>query len=414
MGIVDTAVVGRFGVPALIGGLAVGAILIDLLFVTFNFLRFGTAGLTAQAHGAENEKEKQAILARALGIAMIAGGLIILASPIILWVGLYFMAPNDAVSEATSSYFLIRNLGSPFALGNYVILGWLLGANRSNLGVFLQIFINASNIVLSIVLGLVAGWGVSGVAIATVIAEVTGFGLGVIVCWQLLDHTSRPSWSRISEVAAWKRLVNLNADIMVRSFSLFFAFAFFTAQGTKFGETTLAANAVLLHFFLVSGYFLDGSAAAAEQLCGRAIGANYRAGFWQALKLSTFWNLVLSVILLAVFVLFGKWMIALMTVNESIRETAAVYMYWVYALPLVGMLAFQLDGVFIGATWSRDMSIMMVVSLAIYLSVWHLLESGWGNHGLWLSLHVFMAARAFTLALRLSANIKSSFRNVAA
>ena len=411
MGIVDTAVVGQFGVPALIGGLAIGAILIDLLFVTFNFLRYGTVGLTAQAYGANDEKERQAILARALSIAIVAGILLIVLSPLILWAGLHFMAPTDAVAEAASDYFLIRNLGSPFALGNYVILGWLLGCDQSNKGVLIQIVINCFNIGLSLFLGLSLGWGISGVAIATVLAEISGFIFGSVVCWRLLDHQVRPSWGRLTNIGAWKRLVNLNSDIMIRSFSLLFAFAYFTAQGTKFGETTLAANAVLMHFFLVSGFFLDGSAAAAEQLCERAIGANYRAGFWKALKLSTFWNFLLAILLVVVFFLFGDWLIGVMTSSPEVQETAAIYMYWAFALPLIGMLAFQLDGVYMGATWSRDMSIMMVLSLAIYLLAWLLLEERLANHGLWLSLHIFMVARAITLLSRIPANMRKSFPN---
>ena len=170
--------------------------------------------------------------------------------------GLWFMNPGDAVAEATSTYFLIRMLCAPFTLGNYVILGWLLGIGRSGLTLAVQLLLNGTNIVFSIVLGLWFGWQIEGVAIATVIGEVLAFGIGCIVCWKLLDHSIRPSKQRVMDWTAWKRLINLNFDIMLRSFALLFAFAYFTAQAAKFGEVTLAANAILMHFFLIAGYLL--------------------------------------------------------------------------------------------------------------------------------------------------------------
>jgi len=409
LGLVDTAVVGQFGNAALIGGLAVGAIVIDLVFTTFNFLRGGTSALAAQALGADDEKERQAVLARALAIAVLSGIFMAIASPLILWVGLWFMAPGDAVAEATSTYFLIRMISAPFALGNYAILGWLLGIGRSGITLAVQILLNGTNIILSIVLGLWLEWQIEGVAIATVIGEVIAFMVGLIVCWKLLDHSVRPSKQRILERSAWKRLVNLNADIMVRSFALLFAFAYFTAQGAGFSEVTLAANAILMHFFLIAGYFLDGLATAAEQICGRAVGANYREGFWRGVRLSSLWNIIMALACSVLFVLTGPWLIDLMSTNTDVRATAHTYLLWAALVPLAGVLAFQMDGVFIGATWSRDMSIMMILSLMLYLLSWQLLKEPMGNHGLWLSLHLFLIIRGITLVFRLRPNVVKTF-----
>ena len=197
LGVVDTAVVGQFGNAALIGGLAVGAIIIDLLFTTFNFLRSGTTGLVSQAFGAGDEKEKQAILFRALVIAIAAGLIAILLSPLLLELGLWFMNPGNAVSEATSEYFLLRMLSAPLALGNYVILGWLLGLGESWKTLALQLLLNGTNIALSIFLGLTLEWGLSGVAIATIIGEALAFVVGLLVCWRELDHSIRPSKQRV-------------------------------------------------------------------------------------------------------------------------------------------------------------------------------------------------------------------------
>jgi len=409
LGVVDTAVVGRMGDAAMIGGLAVGAILVDLIFSTFNFQRAGTTGLTAQALGAGDETEKQAILFRALILALGAGLLVIAASPLILAIGLHFMDPGEAVAAATSQYLVVRLLSAPFALANYAVLGWLIGLGRTGTGLALQLLLNGVNIVLSIALGLWLGYGIAGVAWATVIAEAVACVAGLFVCRALIDRKFLPTRAMLARLAAWKRLVNLNADIMVRSFVLIFAFAFFTAQGARHGEVTLAANAVLMHFFIVGGYFLDGLATAAEQIVGRAVGGRYRAGFVRAVWLTTAVNLGLSVLLAALFLVAGQALVALMTTVESVRAEANVYLWLAALTPLTGVIAFQMDGVYIGATWSRAMSAMMLVSIGVYLAAWWLLAPPFGNTGLWLALHAFLLCRGLTLGLILPLKLRDTF-----
>ncbi|MEM7289020.1 MAG: MATE family efflux transporter [Pseudomonadota bacterium] len=409
LGLVDTAVVGQFGTPALIGGLAVGAVIIDLVFATFNFLRGGTSALAAQAYGAGDESEKQAALYRALAIALSSGLVMLLASPLLLWLGLWFMAPPPATAEATRTYFLIRMLSAPFALANFVMLGWILGLGRSGLTLVLQLLLNGTNITLSLYLGLWLEWNIEGVAMATVIGEMVAFAVCLVMCWRLLDHAVRPPMAEILKRQAWFRLMNLNADIMVRSFVLLIAFAYFTAQGAAFGEVTLAANAVLMHLFFLGAYFLDGLATAAEQICGRSVGANYRAGFWKGFRLTLFWNLILAGIATIIFAISGPWLINLLSTNEAVRETANAYLWWATLIPLISVLAFHMDGVFIGATWSRDMSIMMIVSLVIYGLVLMVVKAPLGNHGLWLAIYVFLLFRGITLLFRLRPNVRKTF-----
>lgn len=408
LGLVDTAVVGRLGDAALIGGLAVGAIIIDVMFTTFNFLRSGTTGLTAQALGAEDEREKQAILFRALMIAVAAGLLMVAAIPLILFIGLYFIAPGEAVARATSDYFSIRMLGAPVALANYAILGWLIGLGRSGLGLLIQVLLNGTNMVLSIILGLWLGYGLQGVAFATIIGESVACLAGLVICWRLLDPAVRPSRQRVFDRSALWRFANLNADIMVRSFVLLFAFAYFTSQSAGFGENTLAANAVLMNFFFIAGYFLDGLATAAEQIVGRAIGANYRPAFWQAVRLTILWNTVMAVSLTMLMWLFGESLIDAITTLEPVRFEAYDYLAFAALTAVTGVLAFQMDGVFIGATWSREMSLMMLLSLAAYLVAWQFLQP-LGNAGLWIALHVFLGIRGFALLARLPRKARQAF-----
>ncbi|AKH38873.1 MULTISPECIES: MATE family efflux transporter [Nitrosomonas] len=408
LGVVDTAVVGRLGEAFMIGGLAVGAILVDVIFTTFNFLRSGTTGLTAQAYGREDETEIQATLLRSLIIGVASGIILLMLTPLLLSLGLYLMEPSETVAIATQQYVLIRMLGAPVTLGNYALLGWFIGLGRTRTGLLLQIALNGSNIILSIFLGLHLSLGIKGVAAATVISELLAFLLGLLICYPSLKCSTRPSWQRLLDRAALWRFANLNLDIMLRSFALLFAFAFFTTQGAYLGEQTLAANAVLMNFFMLASYFLDGLTSAAEQLAGRAIGANYRDGFMRSLKLTLGWNTVMASLLAMMLWFLGEPMIALITTLESVQTEAAQYLLLVALLPLTGVLAFQMDGIFIGATWSRDMSLMMLVSLGVYLATWWWLRD-LANNGLWLALHVFLLVRGLTLSARLPVRIRQTF-----
>jgi MATE family multidrug resistance protein len=409
LGLVDTAVAGRLGDPALIGGLAIGAVIVDLVFTTFNFQRSGTTGLAAQAAGKGDEREKQAILLRALMLAVLIGTGALILGPLVLLVALWLMAPAPEIADATRQYFFIRMVGAPFALANYAVLGWLVGLGRPNLALALQILINGVNIVLSILLGLTLGWGITGIAIATVIAEIVAVAAAVPLCLSMMDRAVRPSRQALLDPAALRRLLSLNGDIMLRSFVLLFAFAFFTAQGTRYGEITLAANAVLMHFFLVGGFFLDGLATAAEQLVGKAIGGNYREGFVRSLKLTTLWNLLMAGGLSLLFLLAGKTIVELVTTLEPVRQEARHYLWLAALTPLTGVIAFQMDGVYIGATWSRDMSRMMLLSFAVYIAAWALLTPTFGNTGLWLALHAFLLCRGITLSALVPSRMRRAF-----
>src|SRR5687768_16813778 len=196
---------------------------------------------------------------------------------------------------------------------------------------------------------------------------------------------------------------------MIRSFSLLFAFAFFTRQGAEYGEVVLAANAILMHFFLVAGYFLDGFATAAEQLAGRAVGARYRPAFDRVVLLTTGWGFVTALALTAAYGLLGPSIVDVMTIAPEVRETARLYLAWAVLTPLAGVIAFQMDGIFIGATWSRDMRNMMLLSVAVYLAAWACLTPLLGNHGLWAALLIFLGARSVAFHWRMRRLLPRTF-----
>lgn len=399
LGIVDTAVVGQLGDAALLGGLAVGAITFDFLFATFNFLRTGTTGLVAQAMGRDDEREEQAVFWRALVLAVVAGLLMILASPLVIRMSGSFFAPERAVFEALAIYVGIRIIAAPLSLINYAILGYVLGRGEGSLGLVLQLVLNGTNIVLSVVFGLVMGWGLAGVAWGTVAGELIGAAMGMAIVLRRFASSGFVSRARVFDLSAITAMMTLNRDIMIRTFVLLGAFALLTRQGAQYGTVTLAANAVLMNFFLVAGFFLDGFAAAAEQLAGRAVGAGNGAAFNRTVRLTALWGFGLAIVTTAVFFLAGSYAIALMTTAPGVRELAGIYLVWAALTPLSGVLAFQMDGVFIGATWSRDMRNMMLLSFALYLAALLGLGALFGNHGLWAALHVFLLVRGVSLYL---------------
>ena len=409
LGLIDTGMVGRLGEPALLGGLAVGAILFNIIFTTFNFLRASTTGLVAQALGAGQVEEQRIVLIRSLLLSLALGLGVLLLAPLILTGGLWAMDAPPAVEQATIVYFTVRVLAAPLTLINYSVLGWMLGLGQAWLGLLLQLVLNGTNIVLSILLGLVWGWGIEGVAWATVIAEGVAVCVGLTIAWLRLSGNGRFSWKTVFARSALMRLVGVNFDIMVRSFCLLFAFAFFTAQGAKFGEVTLAANAVLMNFFLAAGYFLDGLATAAEQLAGRAVGARHKPAFDSAVRLTLLWGFLLAACATLIFWLGGPLMIDLLTTSEAVRVEARVYLIWAAMTALVGVMAFQMDGVFIGATWTSDMRNMMLLSLAAFGVTWWLAMPIWGNHGLWLAIEVFLGARGLSLYARLQVRSRQTF-----
>lgn len=409
LGLVDTGVVGQLGDAALIGGLAVGAILFDTIFTAFNFLRAATTGLVAQAMGAGDEEQQRIIAIRSLIISIVGGAIVLALSPLLLKIGLYFMAVPENVALAVASYFTIRILAAPFTLLNYSVLGWLLGQARAKAGLLLQTVLNGTNIILSLYLGLTMEWGLEGVAWATVIAESVATVLGLAIFAAKARQGGVVDWKRVFNPTALRRLFAVNRDILIRSMVLIITFAYFTSQGATFGENTLAANAILMNFFLVAGYLLDGFAMAAEQLVGRALGANYRPAFDRAVRLTLIWGLILGVTGTAISYLLGPWLIDLLTILPDVRSEARTYLIWAALTPIVGVVAFQMDGIYIGATWSATMRNMMLVSIFAFMLVWCGLGGWLGNHGLWLALLTFLGVRGITLSWMLPKHRKQAF-----
>jgi multidrug resistance protein, MATE family len=408
IGIVSTTAIGRLGDATLLGGVAMASVLFDCLFWLFGFLRMSTVAFTAQSVGAGETTELRAILVRGFIVAALIGATLIALQIPLAAALLGAMGGSEGVTRAAKTYFTIRIWSAPLALGNYVVLGWLIGQARARMALGTQITINVINMAATIILVLALDFGIAGAAIAAVIAEAAGLLLGVMIARELSQGQLAVKRATLFDRAKLMRMLAVNRDIMIRTASLITAFLFFTAQGARAGDVTLAANAVLNNFLLISAFFLDGLANAAEQLCGRAYGARDRSGFSGAVRLVVIWGFGFAVAVAAIFALFGPLLIDMMTASVEVRRIARDYLPFVIFAPLLGVFAFAYDGVYIGATWARDMRNLMVLSLLIFLAAWLALRS-FGNAGLWGALLVHYAARGGLEALRYPALFRASF-----
>jgi len=408
IGIVSTIAIGRLGDAALLGGVAIASVIFDCLFWLFSFLRMSTVAFTAQALGAGEAQEIRALLVRGLIIAGLAGcGLIILQMPLAA-ILLDAMGGSEGVTRAARAYFVIRIWSAPLALANYVVLGWLIGQAHAGLALLIQIAINVINMAATVALVIALDAGIAGAAVAAVLAEAAGLVLGVLVARYLTHEPFNVPRAALLDRTKLLRMLSVNRDIMIRTAALIAALLFFTAQGARSGDVILAANAVLNNFLLVSAFFLDGLANAAQQLCGRAYGGRDRAAFSGAVRLVLSWGFGFALVVAAAFALSGPWLIDAMTTSENVRQIAKDYLGFVAVSPLLAVFAFAYDGIFIGATWARDMRNLMVISLLIFLGTWFALRA-FGNAGLWTALLALYAARGGLQALRYPANLRASF-----
>ncbi|WP_035981510.1 MATE family efflux transporter [Bradyrhizobium sp. STM 3843] len=408
IGIVATSAIGRLGEASLLGGVAMASVIFDCLFWLFGFLRLSTLAFTAQSLGAGARDELPVVLVRGLLVA--AGvGAILIALQLPLGTLLFdAMGGSDAVTRAGRTYFTVRIWSSPLALANYVVLGWLVGQARARLALAVQIAINLINIAATLLLVLVLDAGIAGAAVAAVIAEAAGLILGVVIARRLLPGGIVVSRQVLFDRDGVKRMLAVNRDIMIRTAALITVFLFFNAQGARAGDVTLAANAVLNNFLLVSAFFLDGLANAAEQLCGYAVGARNRRDFIRATQLILAWGVGFSLVVSTTLALSGSALIDLMTASPAVRLAARDFLVFVIVSPLPAVFAFAFDGIYIGATWARDMRNLMMASLSIFLTTWFALRS-FGNTGLWIAFLAHYVARGGLQGLRYPTLLRQSF-----
>lgn len=400
LGAVDVGVVGQLGEVAPIAAVGLGAIILTTLYWFFGFLRMGTAGLVGQANGAGDKAEVSALLTRSLLIAGAAGIALILLQTLFFRGAFAISRASEEVETLAAAYLTIRIWTAPFAISVYALTGWMVAMERTH-GVFwVQLVMNGINILLDFWFVLGLGWGVEGVAFATVIAEITGALLALWFCRDAFENIEWRNWLRVFDRARLNHMMALNRDILLRSAMLMAIFTSFVLIATYLGDVTVAANEVLIQFLHITAYAMDGFAFAAEAIVASAIGQRNREKLRKAWRYCMLWGTWTCLLLALGFAFGGGFLIDTMAKSVEVQDVARTYLFWMVLAPITGALAWILDGVFIGATRGRDMRDTMVVCLAIYVVAVVVLVPLFGNHGLWCALNISLLARGLTLLRR--------------
>lgn len=397
LGLADVAIVGHLGAAKYIGAIAVGSMLFNIIYWIFGFLRMGTTGMTSQAFGQRDLPETMRLLVRSLGIGILtATTLLILQTPI-RQLALSVIRPSREVAQLATLYFHICIWGAPAMLGLYSLTGWYIGMQNSRIPMLIAITQNIVNILVSLCLVFIGGMKVEGVAIGTLVAQYAGLTMGGIL-WiryygKLKKHlslcTDRLLWAQ----AAMRRFFQVNRDIFLRTLCLVAVTLFFTTAGASQGETILAVNTLLMQLFTLFSYVMDGFAYAGEAMSGRYIGARNLPAFQSVIKRLFMWGAAVTSIFTLIYMLGGNTFLAMLTNDKSVIQTTDVYFYWAIAIPITGVAAFIWDGIFIGATATREMLLSMATAAVCFFIIYYGLHAQWGNHALWLAFLSYLGIR---------------------
>lgn len=394
LGLVDVAIVGHLGSAAYIGAIAVGGMTFNVIYWIFGFLRMGTSGMTSQALGRRDLGESARMLVRSVGIALaIALALIALQKPL-LTASLAVMRPAGEVDSLASTYFNILIWGAPAMLGLFGLTGWFIGMQNSRTPMMIAIVQNVVNILASTVLVFGFGMKVEGVAFGTLTAQYSGFIIAAVTCAINYGRLrSRFTWQGVWRREAMSHFFSVNRDIFLRTLCMVSVMLFFTSAGSWQGEVVLAVNTLLMQFYLLFSYVMDGFAYAGEALSGRYYGARNKAALDDTVAHLFRWGFGMAAAFTLAYGTGGDLLLSLLTDEPSVAAASADYYYWALAIPLAGVAAFVWDGVFIGCTMTRGMLVSMFLAAATFFILYYSLRGAYANHGLWAAFVAYMAVR---------------------
>lgn len=419
------AIVGHLS-AAHIGAIAIGTQIFNLIYWNFGFLRMGTSGFTAQAYGAQNFDEAVRIFARAITIAVSVALLLLLLQWPISQLSLQIFKGSPQVLQLALTYFFVRIWAAPATLGLYAVKGWFIGMQNSKLPMWIAIFLNIVNIVCSLIFVLVLHWDIRGVALGTVIAQYSGLIVGLFFLVKKYGHLFR-NYQNSTKLAIrdllidalhWnemKRFFRVNGDIFLRTICLAAVFTFITAASSRISPEVLAIDAILMQFFTLFSYIMDGFAYAGESLVGRYIGARDSQSLRFSVRLLLRWGLILTLVFTVLYAIGGDLFLRIFSDDPSVINGSQQYMFWTLIIPVCGFAAFLFDGIFVGATASRTMRNSMFVASAAFFAIYfigkrlaitnaHLDAFVWNNI-LWAAFMVYLALRGLLQALCLKKSV---------
>lgn len=398
LGLVDTAVLGHLESEHFLAAVALGGLIFSFIFWGFGFIRMGTTGLTAHAFGDENTREVNAVLMRALTLALLISTVLLLFKHSLSWISFNLLQSEATVKQLAIQYFEIRVLSAPATLCLYALMGWFLGQQNVKVPFLVVLMTNLINIGLDLLFVYYLNMQLQGVALATVIAEYCGLCVALIAALRRgVKDKGVWYWRDLINVKQFKAMMLINSHIFIRTWCLIFTFAFFTAQAAKMGSLVLAVNTVLLNFQTFMAYALDGFAHAAEALVGKALGAKDKRLLKQTIFTAGLWSFAIAILFAVIYFYMGKPIINMLTSLAEVRTMAYLYLPWLIVMPVVSFVCYLLDGVFVGAMLTAQMRNTMLFSLfAVFLPVWYYSQH-LGNMGLWLAMTLFMLARSLSM-----------------
>lgn len=394
LGLCDVVVMGHVGGARHIGAIAVGAMIFNVMYWLFGFLRMGTSGLTAQALGARQLQVAATMLRRGLLVALSVGLLIVLLQWPLRTLMFFLMQLTPEVAPLCTSYYNICVWGAPAMLGLYVLMGWLIGMQNTRIPMLLAIGQNVVNIGLSLLLVIGFGMEIQGVALGTMVAQWSTFLVGIALVLRYYGRLLRRHRSRWSELRrGLARFFSINLDIFLRTVCLVAVNLYFTSAGAMQGAEILAANTLLLQFFMFFSYVMDGFAFAGEALAGRYLGARNQSMLKRTVRHIFGWGVLVASLFTLVYYSCGSAVLRLLTTDADVVHTATRYLWWAVAVPFAGMAAFVWDGIFIGMLKTRGMLLScLVAALAFFLIYWWMFPV-MQNHALWLAFVIYLLTR---------------------
>lgn len=394
LGLIDVTIVGHLGAAAYIGAIAVGGMLFNIIYWIFGFLRMGTSGMTSQAYGKHDLDEVARLLLRSVGVGLLIAIILVTLQYPIRKLAFTFIQTTEEVERLATLYFRICIWGAPAMLGLYGFAGWFIGMQNSRFPMYIAITQNIVNIAASLCFVYLFHMKVAGVAWGTLTAQYAGF-LMALLLWRryyggLKKHVA---WHEVLKKEAMLRFFQVNRDIFLRTLCLVIVTLFFTSAGAAQGEIVLAVNTLLMQLFTLFSYIMDGFAYSGEALVGKYVGANNQPALYRTVRQLFIWGVGLSTGFTLLYFFGGKSFLGLLTNEISVIREAENYFYWVLAIPLIGFAAFLWDGIFIGATATRQMFYSMLVASGSFFLVYYSLHEWMGNHALWLAFIVYLSLR---------------------
>lgn len=400
LGLVDVAIVGHLGAAAYIGAIAVGGMTFNVIYWVFGFLRMGTSGMTSQALGRRDFSETLRMLVRSVGIAVAIALLLIVFQKPILSAAMTIMQPSQEVHAYAATYFLILIYGAPAMLGLFSLSGWFIGMQNSKTPMVVAITQNIVNIAVSTLLVFGCGMKVEGVALGTLTAQWAGFIMAIVMCLSGYSRLRKYFvWSGIWQRVAMRRFFVVNRDIFLRTLCLVAVMLFFTSAGSWQGDVVLAVNTLLMQFYLLFSYVMDGFAYAGEALSGRYYGAQNTNALTCTIRRLFLWGAAMAVMFTLFYSIGGDKFLSLLTDEPSVVSASHTYYYWALAIPLASVAGLVWDGVFIGCTKTHGMLVSMALAAATFFIIFFSTRHSWGNHGLWFAFIAYLFMRGLVQSL---------------